>query len=701
MTATTAGQAPPAPDADDGATRYWAAQRAALLPLLTALGADPGDVPDVPPSGADPVAVAVSRCGVRVQRAPLAEALLWQPRSPVLAVRDGHPVALLPGRRGRWLLHAPGRRSPRLLTAGDIRRLDESCRVLGRRLPEEGSVRGRLLRLAFHGTAGTVTATVVTGLLAAAAAFAVPVTSLLLLTAVLTDDDTAFGWACAAVATAIPLGRLLGEARDRASARLQTAAQGAVEPAVWDHVLRLPSRFLRAYPPARLLHHAGGIGRLRGLLGASGLDALLGAVCAAVAVGLLMVVDLVLGLVAVAVAVLLLAAVSQLSWRQQKHDLRVYEAVEDVQATVYPALLGIEEVRAYGAGDLVVRRWHQVYEAQKQADDAGLRYAEVSAGLIAATLPLTLTALLPVALWRHTGPEGLWAASFAAVQLNLALARLPAVLQAAFSVRTTHARLEPLLSTAPETGAGGVLPGPLTGRAELRGVTFGYPDAGRPVLDGLDLAVEPGEFLAVVGESGAGKSTLLRLLLGLDAPDAGAVCLDGRDLRELDLDAVRRQIGYVPQDTRVLRGDIRSVLLGATAGLGDADAWRAAELAGVAADIAALPMGLDTRLTDGTAGFSGGQLQRLLIARALAGRPRLLLLDEATSALDNATQDAISEAVGALGITRVVVAHRLSTIRRADRIAVVADGRIAECGDYDSLVAAGGRFARLVATALT
>ncbi|MEV7022445.1 ATP-binding cassette domain-containing protein [Kitasatospora sp. NPDC093558] len=701
MTATTTGHALDAPAADDPAGPGWAAWRAALLPLLTALGADPGALPDGPPPGADPVTAAASRCGVRVQRAPVADALLWQPPSPVLAVRDGRPVALLPARRGRWLLHEPGHRAPRQLGTEDVRLLDGTGWVLGRRVPREGGVRRRLLRLAFHGEAGTVTTALVTGLLAAAAAFALPVGSLLLLTAVLTDDDTAFGWACAAVAMLVPLGWLLGEARDRASARLQTRAQGAVEPAVWDHVLRLPSRFLRAYPPARLLHHAGSIGQLRGLLGPSGLDALLGAACSVVAVGLLVVVDVVLGLVAVAVAALLLAVVTWLSWRQQKHDLRVYEAVEDVQATVYPALLAIEEVRAYGAADLVERRWQRVYDAQKRADDAGLRYAEASAGLIAATLPLMLSALLPVALWRHTGPDGLWAASFAAVQLNLALARLPAVLQGAFSVRTTHARLSPLLSTAPETGTGGALPGPLTGRAELRGVGFGYADGGRPVLDGFDLTVEPGEFLAVVGESGAGKSTLLRLLLGLDTPDTGAVLVDGRDLRELDLDAVRRQIGYVPQDTRVLRGDVRSVILGTTAGLDDADAWRAAELAGVAADLAALPMGLDTRLTDGTAGFSGGQLQRLLIARALAGHPRLLLLDEATSALDNATQDGISEAVGALGITRVVVAHRLSTIRRADRIAVVADGRVAECGDYDALVAAGGRFARLVATQLT
>ncbi|MER5201879.1 ATP-binding cassette domain-containing protein [Streptomyces sp. NPDC002825] len=690
-------------------TSDWAAYRHALRPLLIALGASPEALPAEPPPGADPVALAVARCGVRAQRAPLAEALTWRPGNPVLALRGDLPVALLPAPRGRRLLQAPGHGAPRPLTRADVAGCAETAWVLHRRLPLAGSVRGRLLRHALHGAGPAVAATVTTGLLAAVAAFAVPIGSLLLLTAVLGGDDALFGWACAAVATAVPLGWLLGELRDRASARLQTSAQGAVEPAVWDHVLRLPLPFLRGYPPARLLHHAGGVGRLRGLLGASGLDALLGAVFSAVGVGLLMAVDVVLGLAAVVVSLLLLALVAWLSWRQQKHDLRVYDAVEDVQAAMYPALLGIEEVRAYGAGDLVVRRWQRVFDEQKRADEAGLRYAEAAAGMIAATLPLMLAVLLPVALWRQAGAHGLWASSFAAVQLNLALGRLPSILQAAFSVRTTHARLVPLLTAAPESGTGSglsrPLSEPLSGRFELRRVTFGYEDGAAPVLNGLDLAVGPGEFLAVVGESGAGKSTLLRLLLGLDAPGSGSVLFDGRDLRELDLDSVRRQIGYVPQDTKVLRGDVRSVILGTHAGtgagFGDAEVWRAARLAGIATDIAALPMGLDTRLTDGHTGLSGGQLQRLLIARALVGAPGLLLLDEATSALDSATQDGISEAIGALGITRVVVAHRLSTIRRADRIVVVADGRVAESGDFDSLLAAGGRFARLVADSLT
>ncbi|MFD8981877.1 ATP-binding cassette domain-containing protein [Streptomyces sp. NPDC059564] len=682
------------------AGQAWTAHRNALKPLLAALGASGEALPELRPTGSDPVAAATERCGVRAHRAPVAQALTWLPKAPVLASRDGEPVALLPSGRGWTAVEATGRHG-RPVSPADAGGFDEHCWVMRARLPHSGITGRRLLRFSLRGAAMPLTGTLAGGLLAAVLAFAAPIGSLLLITAVLTDDDALFGWTCAALLAAVPLGRLLAELRDHSTSALQTRIEGTVEPAVWERVLSLPLPFLRRYSSVRLLNHAGGIGRLRSLLGPSGLDALLSALFSAVAITLLMLVDGMLGLVAAAVTAGLLTLLGWLSWAQQKHDMRVYDAVESVQSTVYPALLGIDEVRAYGAQRLVFRKWWQGFDAQKRADDAGLRHAEVSAALIAATLPLLLCVLLPVVQLRGVGSTGIWAVSFAAVQLNLALSRLPGVLQAVFTLRTTYARLEPILATAPETPPAGVLPGRLTGRAELRGVTFGYPGSAEPVLKGVDLTVEPGEFLAVVGESGAGKSTLLRLLLGLDRPDAGAVLLDGHDLAGLDLGAVRGQMGYVPQDSKVLRGTIRSVILGSAPEHEEEAAWHAAGLAGIADEIRAMPMGMDTRLTDGESGFSGGQLQRLLIARALVGRPRVLLLDEATSALDNATQDEISTAIGALGITRIVVAHRLSTIRRADRIVVVSDGRITESGSADLPSASGGPLPDPDATTLT
>ena len=208
------------------------------------------------------------------------------------------------------------------------------------------------------------------------------------------------------------------------------------------------------------------------------------------------------------------------------------------------------------------------------------------------------------------------------------------------------------------------------------------------------LRIEPGAFIALVGESGSGKSTLLRLLLGFERPQRGGIFYDGQNLKDLDLRALRRQIGVVLQTGHFMPGSIAENILGATSGRLE-DAWEAARRAGLAEDIEQMPMGMDTILTDGASGLSGGQTQRLLIARALASKPRILMLDEATSALDNRTQALVTESLERMKLTRIVVAHRLSTIAKADLIYVLAGGRIAQSGSYKDLITRPGMFADL------
>jgi ATP-binding cassette subfamily C protein len=216
------------------------------------------------------------------------------------------------------------------------------------------------------------------------------------------------------------------------------------------------------------------------------------------------------------------------------------------------------------------------------------------------------------------------------------------------------------------------------------------------VLRGIDLEIRPGEFVAIVGASGSGKSTLLRLLLGFEAPSRGKVRYDGEDLAALDAPWLRRRIGTVLQGGKLWPGDLCTNIAGATSATLE-EAWEAARRAGLAADIEAMPMGMYTMVGEGLSTLSGGQRQRVLIARALVAAPRILLLDEATSALDNLSQASVLESLAGLGATRVVIAHRLDTVRGADRIVVLDRGRIVQQGTFRELAARDGPFAALLA----
>ena len=216
------------------------------------------------------------------------------------------------------------------------------------------------------------------------------------------------------------------------------------------------------------------------------------------------------------------------------------------------------------------------------------------------------------------------------------------------------------------------------------------------VIDGMDLVIKSGEYVAIVGKSGCGKSTLVRLLLGFETPEKGAIYYDGKDMAGLDLRSLRRRIGAVTQDGSLFQEDVFSNITISAPHLSVEDAWEAAEIARIADDIRAMPMGMQTMITEGSGGISGGQKQRLMIARAVAPKPRVLIFDEATSALDNRTQKQVSEALDALKCTRIVIAHRLSTIKNCDRILYLEGGRIVEDGTYDELIGKGGLFAELV-----
>lgn len=256
-------------------------------------------------------------------------------------------------------------------------------------------------------------------------------------------------------------------------------------------------------------------------------------------------------------------------------------------------------------------------------------------------------------------------------------------------------RTQPILGTVPEVDLTKADPGKLKGKITVDHITFRYRSDGLLILDDVCISAEPGEFIALVGGSGSGKSTIFRLLLGFETPQAGSVYYDGQDLSGLDVDAVRRQLGVVLQNGRLMSASIFENIAGGAQITLD-EAWDAAKMSGLADDITSMPMQMHTVISEGGGNLSGGQRQRLLIARALVLKPNILLFDEATSALDNKTQAIVSQSLEKMQVTRIAIAHRLSTIRNADRIYVLQSGRVVQQGTFQELATAEGLFAQLI-----
>jgi ATP-binding cassette subfamily C protein len=260
-----------------------------------------------------------------------------------------------------------------------------------------------------------------------------------------------------------------------------------------------------------------------------------------------------------------------------------------------------------------------------------------------------------------------------------------------FMAKPYFERLRPIIEQKPESVESGGDPGEVRGNIEFSHISFKYAENGPLILDDVSLSIREGQFVAVTGPSGSGKSTLLRLLLGFEKPGRGTVLIENQDLSQLDAAKVRRQMGVVMQNSGLLPDEIYRNIIGYSSLTMD-DAWEAARMAGLEEDIKNMPMGMHTMIAEGASTISGGQKQRIIIARALARKPKVLLLDEATSALDNRTQETVAAGLDALPVTRIVVAHRLSTIRNADLIIVLDKGRVAERGSFSELMAAKGMF---------
>lgn len=613
--------------------------------------------------------------------------------APLVVFTDGAPETLLPG--------SGGYRRPGGTRVTDVSGFDEVAWQIYPPLTEPDRTARGLLRFAARGAGPDLRFLLLAGLLASGLAGVLPLLSGWLLTGTVSGAaGSDLVWWTAALLAGLVLGNvLLLAARNAALVRLQGRLQLRLEPAVWGHLLGRDVRFLEDLGTAGLTQRANAVSDLRRSLSDSAASAVLGSAFGLVSLGVLLVVDPVVGATVLATSVVLLGLAGWAARRLQRHEMANREAFSRTASFLHTALLAIEKIQVAAREERVFAGWADRYAHQRRTDAAANRWQAVVAGLALSMQPAALAALgASVALRRADVELGTFvAASVAVGQFAASAGLLHAAVMSSFQIGSAHKQLRPLLDAPPDVAPGAADPGPLRGRVELRDVTFTYPGRGRPVLDRVSIAAEPGEFVAVVGPSGAGKSTLIRLLLGLVPPSSGAVRYDGRDLAELDLRAVRAQLGVVLQLARAVRGSIVDNVVAGAEGVSDERVWEALGLAGLADEVRAMPMGLNTMVSEDNAAFSGGQIQRLMLARALVKRPPVLVLDEATSALDNITQATVSDRIAALRVTRIVVAHRLSTIRAADRIYVLDGGVIAACGSYAELAATSPLFARLVA----
>ena len=363
----------------------------------------------------------------------------------------------------------------------------------------------------------------------------------------------------------------------------------------------------------------------------------------------------------------------------------------------YAIISGMQKIRLSGAEKRAFARWGRLF-----AKKATLLYNPPFFLKISSVITLAISLIGTLVIYAVAIRNGVsiaeyygFSAAYGAVSSAfMALARIAATIA---NISPVLNMVKPILETVPEVSENKLVLTHVSGGIELNNILFRYGDSQPPILDDLSLKIHPGQYVAVVGKTGCGKSTLMRIMLGFETPQRGSVYYDGHDLQSVDLHSLRRRIGTVMQNGKLFSGDIYSNIVVAAPWLTMQDAWEAAEIAGIADDIRRMPMGMHTLISEGQGGISGGQRQRLMIARAIAPKPKILFFDEATSALDNVTQKKISEAMDSMKCTRIVIAHRLSTIRQCDRILVLDKGKIIEDGSFEELIAKNGFFAELVA----
>ena len=619
----------------------------------------------------------------------------------MLAFReDGQPVALLPGMFGRYRMVDPVTKRSTRVTAARVEALSGDAWMFYRPLPAGAAKPADLVAMALHGSAAELARLVIAGL---------PGGLIKLLPALalgfVANHVAGGGSAGALYAVAIAvagfglLGAMLHVLQSTAMMRLEGRSASRVEAAFWDRLLRLPPSVMHRHPSGDLAMAGMTFQNLRDGLQGVVADSLLSVVFLLPVFGVIFFYDAALGVATLVFSLASLVVTVGLGMRQISPYGRMISAGRRVAGRLFQIVGGITKLRVENAEGSAFAIWAGDYREQKRAE-LDLAALEGHSRAFGAALPFVAAGVLLLAVvtvGERTVPVGDFLVVYTVfIAFQSAVARLGESIGTVAATLPAFEQMRPLLAAVPETEVDGEPVDYLAGEILFDRISFRYDPDGPLILDDVTIRARPGEFVAIAGESGAGKSTLFRLALGIDRPGAGAVYYDGRDLRHLNLKQVRRQIGAVPQSVGLHPQDLWDNMVGHHDDVATEDVWKAARTAEMEDQIKAMPMGMMTMVGTSGSVLSGGESQRITIARSVIGSPRVMMFDEATNWLDNESQAKVMENLTALTSTRIVIAHRLSTLEQADRIYVLQAGKVVQSGSFTELMEVDGVFRELV-----